>query len=99
MNTAKKYKGIIVPAITPLTEKLQLDEKAVKKIFTLFYKHHISPFVLGTTGEAASLPLQLKKDYILAAEKNKKMGIEISSLIGGEQNKSIAKRLTKLITF
>jgi dihydrodipicolinate synthase/N-acetylneuraminate lyase len=74
MSTAKKYKGIIVPAITPLTEKLQLDEAAVKKIFTLFYKHDIAPFILGTTGEASSLTVQVKKDYVLAAEKNKKMG-------------------------
>jgi dihydrodipicolinate synthase/N-acetylneuraminate lyase len=70
----KKYTGIIVPAITPLTEKLQLDEIAVEKIFTSFYKNSIAPFILGTTGEAASLPVQVKKDYILTAEKNKKMG-------------------------
>jgi dihydrodipicolinate synthase/N-acetylneuraminate lyase len=70
----KKYTGIIVPAITPLTEKLQLDEAAVEKIFLSFYKYDIAPFILGTTGEAASLPLAVKKDYVLAAEKNKKMG-------------------------
>lgn len=74
MNTGKKYTGIIVPAITPLTDKLHLDDSAVEKIFASFYKNKISPFILGTTGEAASLPLQLKKDYVLAAEKNKKMG-------------------------
>jgi dihydrodipicolinate synthase/N-acetylneuraminate lyase len=70
----KKYKGIIVPAVTPLTQKLQIDEGAVRKIFTSFYKHEVVPFILGTTGEAASLTVQLKKDYVLAAEKNKKMG-------------------------
>src|SRR4051812_4560116 len=74
MNKEKKYTGIIVPAITPLTEKLQIDENAVQKIFSSFYTHNIAPFILGTTGEAASLPLQVKKDYVLAAEKNKKMG-------------------------
>jgi len=74
MIKEKKYTGIIVPAITPLTEKLQLDEAAVEKIFASFYQYNISPFILGTTGESASLPLQIKKDYVLAAEKNKKMG-------------------------
>jgi len=74
MNSNKKYTGIIVPAITPLTEKLQLDETAVERIFASFYHYNIAPFILGTTGEAASLPLSLKKDYVLAAEKNKKMG-------------------------
>ena len=74
MSTTKKYTGIIVPAVTPLTAKLQLDEEAVTKIFTAFYQHQVAPFILGTTGEAASLPMAVKKDYVLAAEKNKKMG-------------------------
>lgn len=74
MSTAKKYTGVIVPAVTPLTDKLHIDEAAVKKLFALFYQHNISPFILGTTGEAASLSTQVKKDYVLAAEKNKKMG-------------------------
>ncbi len=74
MRTGKKYNGVIVPAVTPLTDKLQIDEAAVSKLFAFFYKHNISPFILGTTGEAASLPLQIKKDYVLAAAKNKKPG-------------------------
>lgn len=74
MSIEKKYTGVIVPAVTPLTDKMQLDKKAVEKIFALFYQHNIAPFILGTTGEAASLSLQLKKDYVLAAEQNKKMG-------------------------
>ncbi len=82
MSIEKKYKGVIVPAITPLTEKLHLDEAAVEKIFASFYQHNISPFILGTTGESASLPLQLKKDYVLAAEKNKKMGSLLYAGIG-----------------
>jgi len=82
MSIEKKYKGVIVPAVTPLTEKLHLDEAAVEKIFASFYKHNISPFILGTTGESASLPLQLKKDYVLAAEKNKKMGSLLYAGIG-----------------
>jgi 4-hydroxy-tetrahydrodipicolinate synthase len=82
MRTEKIYTGIIVPAITPLTEKLQLDEVAVEKIFTSFYRYNISPFILGTTGESASLTLQLKKDYVLAAEKNKKMGSLLYAGIG-----------------
>jgi 4-hydroxy-tetrahydrodipicolinate synthase len=82
MRNNKKYTGIIVPAITPLTEKFQLDDRAVQKIFSLFYKHGIAPFILGTTGEAASLPMQVKKDYVLAAEKNKKMGSQLYAGIG-----------------
>lgn len=82
MSREKKYTGVIVPAVTPLTDKLHLDETAIEKIFTSFYQHNISPFILGTTGESASLPLQLKKDYVLAAEKNKKMGSLLYAGIG-----------------
>lgn len=77
MSTTKKYTGVIVPAVTPLTDKMQLDKKGVEKIFSSFYQHNIAPFILGTTGEAASLSLQLKKDYVLAAEQNKKMGTQL----------------------
>ena len=82
MSKEKKYSGVIVPAVTPLTDKLRLDETAVAKLFSLFYKHAISPFILGTTGEAASLPISVKKDYVLAAEKNKKMSSLLYAGIG-----------------
>ncbi len=82
MDVNKKYQGVIVPAVTPLTANYELDEGAVKKIFNSFYQHNIVPFILGTTGEAASLPLQLKKDYVLAAAKNKKIGTLLYAGIG-----------------
>lgn len=71
MRKDKKYQGIIVPAVTPLTADLRLDEGAVEKIFTSFYQHHISPFILGTTGESASLPLSLKEAYVKKAARIK----------------------------
>jgi 4-hydroxy-tetrahydrodipicolinate synthase len=74
MSTDKKYTGVIVPAVTPLTADYKLDAIAVEKIFNSFYQHNIAPFILGTTGEAASLPGQVKKDYVVAAAKNKKPG-------------------------
>ncbi len=74
MKKNKKFKGIIVPAVTPLTASFKIDEAAVEKIFSQFYQHSISPFILGTTGESASLPLSVKEEYVKAAEKNKKTG-------------------------
>lgn len=79
---AKTYTGIIVPAITPLTADYKLDEKAVEKLFSIFYKHGIAPFILGTTGEFASMPLQLKQDYVREAERNKKPGTFLYAGIG-----------------
>jgi dihydrodipicolinate synthase/N-acetylneuraminate lyase len=74
MYKEKKYKGIIVPAVTPLTKEYKLDTAAVEKIFAGFYQHGISPFILGTTGESASLPGKIKTDYLKAAASNKKAG-------------------------
>lgn len=74
MTTEKKYKGIIVPAVTPLTEDFLLDEASVERLFRLFYAHHISPFILGTTGESASLSLQFRQAYVKKAGKIKQPG-------------------------
>jgi 4-hydroxy-tetrahydrodipicolinate synthase len=68
----KKYKGVIVPAVTPLTSKYKLDKEAVEKIFSRFYDEKLSPFILGTTGESASLPLKIKQQYAKKAGQLKK---------------------------
>jgi len=67
MRKDKKYQGIIVPAVTPLTAGFKLDEGAVERIFAGFYQHNVSPFILGTTGESASLPLSVKEAYVKKA--------------------------------
>jgi dihydrodipicolinate synthase/N-acetylneuraminate lyase len=77
MNEQLKYTRIIVPLITPLSSQLSLDEVAVSKLFGLMYQHGALPFILGTTGEAASLPMQLKKEYVLAAERYKKTEMQL----------------------
>jgi 4-hydroxy-tetrahydrodipicolinate synthase len=85
-----KEKKIIVPAVTPLTNDYKLDEVAVQKIFRLFYQHNISPFILGTTGESASLPIEIKKDYLQTAAKNKKPG---SILFAGISSNTVSESI------
>ncbi len=72
MRKNKRYKGVIIPAITPLSANYQLDERAVEKIFANFYHHDVSPFILGTTGEAVSLPIEIKKALVRKAAAIKK---------------------------
>lgn len=74
MKKNKKFSGVIVPAVTPLSKALQIDDAAVGKIFGQFYKHNISPFILGTTGESASLSVDVKEQYVKAAAKYKQAG-------------------------
>lgn len=73
----KKYHGIIIPAITPLNDKHELDEVGVKNMFDNFRANNVNPFILGTTGEAASLPTSLKCDYIKLAGRLKQPGDQL----------------------
>jgi dihydrodipicolinate synthase/N-acetylneuraminate lyase len=74
MTNKNKYKGVVVPAVTPLTENYKLDHGAIEKMFNHFRKYNAMPFINGTTGESASLTLSLKKEYVKAAGKLKAPG-------------------------
>ena len=56
MMITKKYKGVVVPMVTPLNKELKIDVDSVKKIMAAFAENDISPLVLGTTGESSSIP-------------------------------------------
>ena len=70
----KKYRGIIVPVITPLTSSFGLDRVAVEKILHLFHQKEVMTFIFGTTGEAHSLPLSVKQDFVRLAGRLKRSG-------------------------
>jgi len=74
MQHQKKYKGVVVPAVTPLTASLTIDHDAVERMMANFRQHQVTPFILGTTGESASLSLSVKQDYLQAATRAKKPG-------------------------
>ncbi len=71
MSMKKKYRGVVVPLVTPLTESYRLDEAAVEKMLANLRANACMPFVLGTTGEATSLPASVKKAYVRAAARLK----------------------------
>lgn len=50
-----KYKGVVVPMITPVTEQGAIDVTSVGKIIGLFAEHHVHPLLMGTTGEGNSV--------------------------------------------
>ena len=64
----KKYHGVVVPMVTPLTSSGELDKEAVKRICTNFVEHNISPLLMGTTGEGASVPVRMGCEMIEAAK-------------------------------
>ena len=51
----KKYKGVVVPMVTPVTREGFLDVEAVERIVCFFAENGVSPLLMGTTGEGNSV--------------------------------------------
>jgi len=65
----KKYNGVIVPMVTPVTRDRKLDEDSIVKICDYLSKSGVSILVLGTTGESTSVSVEESKRLIkLASE-------------------------------
>ena len=60
-----KLKGIIVPLITPLKERDELDIPGLEKLINHVLKGGVhGVFILGTSGEAPSLSYSLRRKLI-----------------------------------
>lgn len=67
MHLPKPFRGIIPPLVTPLLADLTLDKKSLERILEHVIAGGVDGvFIMGTTGEAASLSKQLKKELIQA---------------------------------
>lgn len=74
MNKPKRFSGVVIPAVTPVQSDHRLDQEAVRRLLELFRKYKVHPFILGTTGEASSLSLTQKRQYIQWAGEQKQPG-------------------------
>ena len=83
MIKRKKYSGVVVPMVTPLTESKKIDVAAVEEIVMSFSNNHLSPLVLGTTGESASFGAKEGVELVKAAVASKGMNQYIyAGLVG-----------------
>lgn len=64
MAGEKKYQGVVVPMATPVTEAGAIDEAGVAKTIEHVVANRCAPFVLGTTGEAASVAGAEKRRFV-----------------------------------
>jgi len=64
MKRTKLYHGVVVPMITPFTSNGIIDEEAVHKITNAIVSCGAFPFIIGTTGESASISIQEKSKYV-----------------------------------
>ena len=60
MTNKDKCSGVVVPMITPLTDREEIDQKAAKRITGYLIRNGCIPFILGTSGEATSQSAEQK---------------------------------------
>ena len=78
MQNKKKYQGVVVPMVTPVTEQGQLDVTAVERIIAFFGNNQVSPLLMGTTGEGNSVS---SADGLLLVETAVKANRQLSTPI------------------
>ncbi len=64
MKTNALPQGVIVPLVTPVDSSYSLDQVATQNIIQHIIDHDNVPFLLGTTGESASLSLEKKYELV-----------------------------------
>ena len=71
MSGAIPHRGVVVPMVSPVTPSGELDEGTARRLIDWLVKGGVhGVFVLGTTGEAASLPMRARRQLTrLAAER------------------------------
>lgn len=90
MTERKKYSGVVVPMVTPLTKSKKIDFAAVERIVMSFSNNLISPLVLGTTGESASFDLKDGAELVKAAVASKGLNQHIYvGLVGNNVQQQI----------
>jgi dihydrodipicolinate synthase/N-acetylneuraminate lyase len=56
MSQTELGRGVIVPMVTPFTNDGKIDNEAIEKIIEFLIAGGTAPFIMGTTGESASIP-------------------------------------------
>lgn len=65
----KKYKGVVVPMVTPVTADGRIDVPAVERIVEMFARNEVAPLLMGTTGEGNSVAREDGELMVSAAVK------------------------------
>ena len=88
----KKYQGVVVPMITPVTNNGVLDTKAVERIIEFFSQAGVSPLLMGTTGEGNSVS---QKDGLLFVETAAKAANKRITIYAGLTGNCFSEQLSQ----
>jgi 4-hydroxy-tetrahydrodipicolinate synthase len=90
MKAEKKYCGVVVPMMTPFTAQHTIDVPAVEKLVDHLVAGKAHPFILGTTGEAASIPHKEREGLVSATVKaNKGRAVVYAGISGNSQQDAL----------
>jgi 4-hydroxy-tetrahydrodipicolinate synthase len=77
MTEEKKCHGVVIPMITPFTENRNIDKFSAVRITRHICDAGTYPFLLGTTGEAASVPVHKRIELIKSVKSDLKNGMQM----------------------
>ena len=69
MKKLKKYRGVVVPMVTPVSKDGSIDTAAVERIVDNMARYGVAPLIMGTTGEGNSVSTEGGVLMIAAANK------------------------------
>jgi len=93
----KRFSGIVVPMVTPLSKDFTVDIVSVECIIKSFANNGIHPLVLGTTGESSSIGEKESLKLVEAAVKAKRNNQCIYAGLVGNQVDDLIIRGNKYI--
>jgi len=64
MLKTKKFHGVVIPVVTPFTQTGKIDQATTGRMINFFVDAGTFPFILGTTGEANSMTLELRSEFV-----------------------------------
>lgn len=76
-------RGVVVPMVTPFTAAGDLDERAAEALLEHVGQAGCGAFILGTTGEAASIPRGPRNQLVRLAVRNRWNGLPVYAGISG----------------
>jgi dihydrodipicolinate synthase/N-acetylneuraminate lyase len=80
--SSSPYRGVVVPMSTPFTSAGEIDEAATERMVERFVQHDIGIFVLGTTGETASLSATQREQLVATAVRSARQRVPVYAGIG-----------------
>jgi dihydrodipicolinate synthase/N-acetylneuraminate lyase len=64
LKVHKDLCGVIIPMVTPLDAQCEIDKQATTRLVNFFIEAGTIPFILGTTGESASISTKMCLEFV-----------------------------------